>query len=312
MKLNILVYTSQLIHGEWLAYRKKGIGGSDAGAICGLNKYRSPISVYMDKTAENVEEQEDNESMRQGRDLEQYVAARFSEATGKKVRKANAIFYLPEVPYMIANVDRLIVGEDAGLECKTASAYAAEKWKNEKIPPEYEIQCHHYMAVTGASAWYIACVILGREFIWRKIDRDPDVIEMLKQIETEFWTENVQKGRMPDPDGSEAADNAILEKYPESGDKFILLTGFDKELDRRREILELQDKLEREKKEIEQKIKLYMEDAEKAESNHYTVTWKTISSNRVDSKKLKQKHPDIYQKCLKSSVSRRFEIKEIE
>lgn len=312
MKLNRLVHTSQLSHGEWLAYRKKGIGGSDAGAICGLNKYRSPISVYMDKTAENVEEQEDNESMRQGRDLEQYVAARFSEATGKKVRKANAIFYLPEVPYMIANVDRLIVGEDAGLECKTASAYAAEKWKNEKIPPEYEIQCHHYMAVTGASAWYIACVILGREFIWRKIDRDPDVIEMLKQIETEFWTENVQKGRMPDPDGSEAADNTILEKYPESGDKFILLTGFDKELDRRREILELQDKLEREKKEIEQKIKLYMEDAEKAESNHYTVTWKTISSNRVDSKKLKEKHPDIYQKCLKSSVSRRFEIKEIE
>ena len=312
MKLNRLVHTSQLSHEEWLAYRKKGIGGSDAGAICGLNKYRSPISVYLDKTAENVEEQEDNESMRQGRDLEQYVAARFSEATGKKVRKANAIFYLPEVPYMIANVDRLIVGEDAGLECKTASAYAAEKWKNEKIPPEYEIQCHHYMAVTGASAWYIACVILGREFIWRKIDRDPDVIEMLKQIETEFWTENVQKGRMPDPDGSEAADNAILEKYPESGDKLILLTGFDKELDRRREILELQDKLEREKKEIEQKIKLYMEDAEKAESNHYAVTWKTISSNRVDSKKLKQKHPDIYQKCLKSSVSRRFEIKEIE
>ena len=283
MELNRLVSTNRLSHEEWLAYRKMGIGGSDAGAICGLNQYRSPISVYLDKTAGNVEEQEDNEAMRQGRDLEQYVAERFSEETGKKVRKANAIFYLPEAPYMIANVDRLVVGENAGLECKTASAYSAEKWQGEKIPPEYEIQCHHYMAVTGASAWYIACVILGREFIWRKIDRDPDVIEMLKQIEEEFWIENVQKGKMPDPDGSDAADNAIREKYPESDEKSILLTGFDADLERRRDILELQDKLEREKKEIEQKIKLYMEDAEKAESDHYTVTWKNISSNRVDS-----------------------------
>lgn len=311
MELNRLVSTNRLSHEEWLAYRKMGIGGSDAGAICGVNQYRSPISVYLDKTAGNVEEQEDNEAMRQGRDLEQYVAERFSEETGKKVRKANAIFYLPEAPYMIANVDRLVVGENAGLECKTASAYSAEKWQGEKIPPEYEIQCHHYMAVTGASAWYIACVILGREFIWRKIDRDPDVIEMLKQIEEEFWIENVQKGKMPDPDGSDAADNAIREKYPESDEKSILLTGFDADLERRRDILELQDKLEREKKEIEQKIKLYMEDAEKAESDHYAVTWKNISSNRVDSKKLKEKHPDIYQECLKSSISRRFEIKEI-
>ena len=271
MELNRLVSTNRLSHEEWLAYRKMGIGGSDAGTICGLNQYRSPISVYLDKTAGNVEEQEDNEAMRQGRDLEQYVAERFSEETGKKVRKANAIFYLPEAPYMIANVDRLVVGENAGLECKTASAYSAEKWQGEKIPPEYEIQCHHYMAVTGASAWYIACVILGREFIWRKIDRDPDVIEMLKQIEEEFWIENVQKGKMPDPDGSDAADNAIREKYPESDEKSILLTGFDADLERRRDILELQDKLEREKKEIEQKIKLYMEDAEKAESDHYAV-----------------------------------------
>ena len=125
------------------------------------------------------------------------------------------------------------------------------------------------------------------------------------------WTENVQKGRMPDPDGSEAADNAIRKRYLESEEKSILLTGFDEELRRRKDILELQGKLEREKKEIEQKIKLYMEDAEKAENDHYTVTWKTISSNRVDSKKLKENHPDIYQKCLKPSASRRFEIKEI-
>lgn len=311
MKLNRLVRTRGLNHSEWIMCRKKGIGGSDAGAICGLNKYRSAVSVYIDKTEETVHEQEDNETMRQGRDLEQYVADRFAEETGKKVRKENSILYLPDMPYMIANVDRLIIGEDAGLECKTASAYSADKWKDGSIPPEYEIQCHHYMAVTGASAWYIACIILGKGFVWHKIDRDPEVIDMLKRIEADFWTEFVQKRKMPPPDGSEEADRAILNRYPDSEEKSIPLNGFDKELKRRKEILELQDKLEREKREIEQRIKLYMEDAEKAENESYVVKWKGVSSSRVDGKKLKGDYPDIYQKCLKSSTTRRFEIKEI-
>ena len=171
MKLNKLVSTLHMDHEVWLENRRKGIGGSDAGSICGLNPYSSAISVFQDKT-QPLTEKPDNESMRQGRDLEEYVARRFMEETGKKVRRANAIFYKEEQPFMLANVDRLIVGENAGLECKTASAYSADKWKDGHIPESYEIQCHHYMAVTGADAWYIACVTLGKEFIWHKIERD--------------------------------------------------------------------------------------------------------------------------------------------
>ena len=151
MKLNKVVSTLEMPHEEWLRYRKKGIGGSDAGAICGVNKYRSAVSVFLDKTTEQTSEF-DNEAMRQGRDLEQYVAERFCEETGKKVRRANAIFSHSELPFMLANVDRLVVGENAGLECKTASAFSADKWADGSIPPEYEVQCNHYMAVTGADA----------------------------------------------------------------------------------------------------------------------------------------------------------------
>lgn len=110
MKLNKVVSTLEMPHEEWLRYRKKGIGGSDAGAICGVNKYRSAVSVFLDKTTEQTSEF-DNEAMRQGRDLEQYVAERFCEETGKKVRRANAIFSHSELPFMLANVDRLVVGE---------------------------------------------------------------------------------------------------------------------------------------------------------------------------------------------------------
>lgn len=111
MKLNKLVSTLNMDHETWLQYRKKGIGGSDAGSICGLNPYSTAISVFQDKTQLQAEEKADNEAMRQGRDLEEYVARRFTEETGKKVRRANAIFYKEEQPFMLANVDRLIVGK---------------------------------------------------------------------------------------------------------------------------------------------------------------------------------------------------------
>lgn len=312
MKLNKLVSTLDMDHETWLQYRKKGIGGSDAGSICGLNPYSTAISVFQDKTQLQVEEKTDNEAMRQGRDLEEYVARRFTEETGKKVRRANAIFYQEENPFMLANVDRLIVGENAGLECKTASAYSADKWKDGHIPESYEIQCHHYMAVTGADAWYIACVVLGKEFIWRKIERDEETIQMLIRIESEFWNNNVLANKMPAPDGSKAAEE-LLSKYYKNSDpgKSIALVGFDEKLRRRDEISELQDKLEKEKKQIEQEVKVYMEDAEKADSDHYSVSWKSVTSNRVDSKKLKSVYPEVYQECVKASESRRFTVKEI-
>ena len=117
-----------------------------------------------------------------------------------------------EYPFMIADVDRLIVGEDAGLECKTASAYGADKWKNDAIPDHYLIQCYHYMAVTGKKTWYLAVVILGKEFQYRKITWDDNIITNLISIEKQFWEEHVQKGIMPAPDGSEVYDE-MLNKY---------------------------------------------------------------------------------------------------
>ena len=69
---------------EWLYDRLKGIGGSDVGAVLGLNKYKSAYTLWAEKCGLLQDEEEDNEAMRVGRDLEQYVADRFTEATGKK------------------------------------------------------------------------------------------------------------------------------------------------------------------------------------------------------------------------------------
>ena len=244
---------------EWLQLRRTGIGGSDAGAICGMNPYSSPMTVFQNKTCEVLEEQ-DNEAVRQGHDLEDYVAQRFMEATGLKVRRSNYMYRSEEYPFMIADVDRLVVGEDAGLECKTASAYNADKWKDGEIPLHYIMQCYHYMAVTGKRTWYIAAVILGREFTYRKLEWDDELIRQMIEAEQDFWENHVMKKVMPDPDGSKACD-AVLEQYFHMAQKAgtIELTGFDEKLCRREEILSQISVLQQEQSRIEQEVKLYMQ-----------------------------------------------------
>lgn len=303
-----LVSTLNLDKKEWLKYRKSGIGGSDAGAVCGLNPYRTAMQVYQDKVSEEIEEM-DNEAMRQGREFEDYVAKRFMEETGKKVRRANAMFYNEEYPFMLADVDRMVVGENAGLECKTASPYMADKWKDGNIPLSYQIQCYHYMAVSNADAWYLAVVIYGREFKYYKIERDEAVIADLIQIEKVFWENHVMKQQIPDPDGSKLADSVIAEYYKNSIADTIPLTGFNEKLERRQELSELIGRMDMEKKKIEQELKLYLGENERAENEQFMVSWKSVQSNRLDEKRLKEEEPEIYEKYKKSVSSRRFTVK---
>lgn len=303
-----LVSTANIDKADWLKYRKLGIGGSDAGAICGLNPYRTAMQVYYDKTSEEVEEL-DNEAMRQGREFENYVARRFTEATGKKVRRANYMFQDKVHPFMLADVDRMIVGENAGLECKTASPYLEDKWKDGNIPMSYQIQCHHYMAVCNAEAWYIAVLIYGKEFKYYKIERDEQIIADLIQIEKDFWENYVEKKVLPEPDGSKIADSVIAEYFKNTLTETIPLTGFDEKLKRRQELVEVIDRMDTEKKQIEQELKMYLGEAEQAENESFRVTWKAVSSKRIDVTRLKEEEPEIYEKYLQTTKSRRFMVK---
>ena len=310
----ILAKTKDMTREEGLTLRKQGIGGSDAGAVCGLNPYVSPMDVYMDKMTEVIPEQNrDNEAMRLGRDLEQYVAERFCEETGLKVRRSNNMYVHPEYPFMLADVDRLIVGKEnglIGLECKTASPYSADKWKDGKVPAHYLAQCYHYMAVLNAKAWYIAVVIYGREFKFVRIERDEEVIRNLIRLEQDFWQDHVKAGVMPEPDGSVAANDFINSYFKDSReDLCVPLLGFDEKLQRRQEIDQLMDKLKTEKLQIEQEVKMFMKEAEVAENDHFLGSWKRSISNRLDAKRLKQEMPEVYQRFCNQTASRRFLVR---
>lgn len=301
--------TDKIDKETWLRARKKGITGTDAGAIAGMNPYKSSFSVYQEKVSEEVTEVEDNERMREGRDLEAYVAQRFTEATGLKTRRALAVFQNEKHPVLLADYDRLIVGQRAGLECKTVSPYAAGQWANEKIPMHYLMQVQHYLAVSGYDCWYLAALIFGQELIIHKIPRDEELIRSLITIEERFWKENVEKKIPPEPDGSDDYTKMLERKYHSDREKEIQLFGFDSKLRRRDEIDELMERLTAEKTKIDQEIKSRMGEASYAKTDGYRISWTESVQNRIDTKMLKQTEPQTYERYLKQVNSRRFSVK---
>ena len=296
---------------EWLKERQCGIGGSDVGAILGVSKYKTAFEVYLEKTEPITEVGEQSESAYFGDIFEDVVAKEFEKRTGKKVRRDRKHYKHKEYHFMVANIDRRVVGENAILECKTANQFLANDWEGEEIPASYLLQVQHYLFVTEAELGYIAVLIGGQKFIWKQVQRDEELIEMIIEAENEFW-KMVEDKTPPPLDGSSAAEKYLLEKYSNAEVGKIEELGLEYK-DKIKNLFELKyqkDLLDTQIKEIENQIKFELKDAEIGFVPGYSVSWKNVSSNRVDSKKLRVEYPDIYKEVLKESKSRRFSIKE--
>lgn len=224
--------TKGMTRENWINSRVGSIGGSDAAAIVGLSKWATPYTVWADKL-EMTPPAEDNEAMRQGRDLEQYVAERWMEATGKKCRRRTGIFKNDKYPFAHANIDRFVVGENAGLECKTTSILNLKSFKDGDYPDNYYAQCVHYMAVTGADRWHLAVLVLNKGFYHYVIERNEDEIKALMEAEKSFWG-YVQSKEAPPVDGLEPTGDCQSSIYLagySNDDTPTDLFGYDSKID---------------------------------------------------------------------------------
>ena len=279
-----------------------------AAAIVGLSAYSSPYKVWADKLGK-LPTVEDNEAMRLGRDLEEYVADRFEESTGKKVRRNNYIIKNDKYPFAHANVDRLVVGEDAGLECKTTSALDLRQFKDVECPEKYYAQCVHYLAITGKQRWYLAVLVFGRGFYVYCLERDEDEINALMQAEKNFWT-YVESETPPPADCKEATSETLQTIYAGTDDSEIQLFGRDALLKERENLKKEVSEAEARITEIENIIKCDLGEATKGVESNWVVTWKPRISTRYDTKKIISDHPEIdFKPYEKVTTTRTFLIK---
>ena len=297
-----LVKTNDLGRDKWLEIRKGGIGSSDAAAAVGLNPYKSSLELWLEKTGQDQDlpkTNPDDESSPAywGTLLEPIVAAHYTKRTGRKVRRINAVLQHPSQPWMLANLDREVLGSEEVqiLECKTAGLNGARLWRD-GVPEYVQLQVMHQLAVTGKRAADVAVLVCGQELQVHRIERDEQMISQLIALERAFWN-HVESRQPPPADGSDSADRALRCLYPNDSGQTLDFTG-DLEMSAAfsdlitvRQVLAKHLKLE---SDLKQRIQQRMGDASRALFEGGDVSWKrSKDASSFDLGRLLRDRPEL-------------------
>ncbi|MFA9202571.1 MAG: YqaJ viral recombinase family protein [Flavobacteriales bacterium] len=316
--------TKQLSREEWLQLRKQGIGSSDAAAAVGLNPYQSMLELWLVKTGRDQDLpkpdfEDDGSPLYWGNILEPIVAQHYSQRTGHKVRRVNAILQHPEpaLSWMLANLDYRVSADRSNpsskpvniLECKTAGEYGARLWQH-GVPEYVQLQVQHQLAVTGEQAADVCVLICGQRLQIYRIERDDELIARLIELEQQFW-HYVETDTAPPADGSASAQAALRALYPQDAGTVLDLSteselnhSFDQLLQLRQQI----EQAEQQQEQLKQHLQQRMGDASQAVFARGSVSWKrSKDSLSLDSKRLLKEQPQLIEQYpLHKAGSRRF------
>ena len=299
-----------------LEARRQGIGGSDAGAVCGLSERKSPLKLYYEKRGEAPLDDEETEAMEWGKLLEGPIAEKFAAVTGLKIRK-QPMKTATKHKFMLANIDRQIVKPAGILECKNLNFFTKIETVAD-LPDDLYMQGQHYYEVYGyETGLYFAILIGGQHFVQFPIERDQQTIEILIECEAEFWR-RVELGDPPPVDGSDGTKELAKRLWPKDTGQIISLPS-DDAADTARGILQLKDEiaaLEDRKSALENWFKWKMRDASVCKLPLFgEITWKSTLQHVeeiVDTTKLEQDFPEAHKACvsdIRKGGGRRFLVK---
>lgn len=295
--------------------RRSGIGGSDIAKIVGQSRWGGPMDVYLEKIGASAPLVE-TERMRWGNLLEDAVAREYAhKRKGYKVRKSNLTLRVPSAGWRMAHIDRSVIvpaGEPTrGLECKTADRFASADFGEEgtdQVPPDYALQCHWYLGVTGRAVWDLAVLIGGNHHRIYTIERDQELIDMLWLAADEFWNDHVVQRVPPPIDGTEAS-RRFLEAGHVNADAEIPMTDTVYELALRYRTLRDEIK-EREKAvdDVGNRIRDGLAGNGLAARDNVKIRWSLVTTRRLDTKALTEAHPAIAATFTKESEEHRLRV----
>jgi putative phage-type endonuclease len=298
---------------EQLRERTKYLGGSDAAAVLGLSRWKTPLEVWAEKTG--MLEPEDISAklhIRVGNALEGLVCQLFEEESGLKVNRNPPTVFHPSFNFLAANLDG-IINPQTIVEFKTANGFKGKEWANNEIPVEYQVQAMHSLAVTGASKCYVACLIGGnQDFVIRCLGRNEKLIEQIVSREVAFWRGFVEPKIQPTiitPDDGEV----LYKLFPNAKEEEIPLTDAANRLAESIQSLK-QDKkhLEATIKREENTLKAMLQDKAVGSTGTWRVAWREQKQDRIDSEKLRAMFPEIASQVLKETKFRKLDLSKIQ
>jgi putative phage-type endonuclease len=300
-----------MITTEILRQRRSGIGGSDVAAILGMSRYRTPLQVYYEKTNDDIIDDDlvSNKYVYWGNRLEPIVAEEYASKNGAFLKEPTEMYRHKEYPFLIANPDRLIIGQKGVLECKTSSSYKNSEWGEDgtdEIPTEYLLQVAHYRYVLEADFVDIAVLIGGNDYRqYRYVENKNLESKMLDKL-TAFWKERVEKKIPPEPTTRREIETMLqaTDRVLEADDEL------EKDLCEIAKLSDEKSKLEESIDKIKDRVCVRIGDASKVVSKlgEKICSYSEVVSKRFNTSLFKKEHPAEYEQYQQPSKSRQLRI----
>lgn len=311
----VIANATKMTRPEWLELRRNYIGGSDCGAILGVNKYKGKYQLYLEKTGQIDVFDEDSESAAYfGRLLEPIVLNEFSKRTGKKVRNKNLVLRSKKYPWMIANLDSITYSSETGemeiVEAKTCSEYKRDEWENGVGNQSYLAQILHYCICVGARRAHIACICGGNKFYYHtvKINDYKEMCEQIIEAEKEFY-ECCRNKSEPAIDGLEATTALLNGMYSEAKDSTIILPSDTRDVfEEYAEASKLVQEADERKTAAANKLRGLLGNNTAGTCGEHKVTWMSMNRTSFDQKKFAEIEPELYRRYLKQNSFRRLVV----
>lgn len=299
------ISTKSMTEAEWLEARHKGIGSSDAPTILGLNKYKSPYQLWLEKTGREQAEKVENDAVLMGHMLEDVVAQRYQHETGAKVIKDNKIRFREDKPFLMCNLDRIVQKSEQAprgiLECKTTTKYYLDSCDT-PVPTYYYAQICHQLMVTGMPYGDLAVLVDGRGFEKFRVQSSiaQEFIDNLEHDLTRWWTDYIVADKEPPKIASD-----LLTVQQIHGSSINATEKIMSDLTRLQSVKAQLKELETEEKALKNSIIEFIQDNESIKNDEKVVaTYKLQTKGKFNQKEFRETHPALYEKFLGESKFR--------
>lgn len=187
MELITLIDDVEKDRKDWLNLRESYVGSSDIPILLGLSKYKSPLSLYLEKV-EGIASTEDSIRLKMGRVKEPLIADLLAEESGLKIWKSGACFTRKDLPGCLATPDYWVEIDDikCPLEIKNVSGFAKNEWENEEFPAYAIAQLNWQMGILGKTKGVICGLIADSSLRWKIFEFSKPLFELSLEKAQEF------------------------------------------------------------------------------------------------------------------------------
>jgi len=301
---------------DWLDWRRQGIGASDVAAICGLSRFGSPMSVFVDKCELGAPRTE-TKPMKWGQLHEPMLARAFEEETGLHVLHPQTLVVDETVSWRRCTLDGL-VAESADVSLADHEAFlglceikCSSDFGWDDLPDEYKVQIQWQMGVAGFERCWVPVLHQGNnDRIYGPYDFEPRSFAALCSIVDRFYTEHIATQSPPPADGSDATTEALKAAFSEGLGEPVELDDALLDIARqwpaaKQRVKEAEAEVDRIENELRAALGDHAIGGPRVDGDIVPiVTWKPQTTARIDTKALRAAHPSIAEEFSTSTISR--------